>query len=157
MMEECIDELEEAIENQFHDLSEIGKIEFSRVDFTTGKKSLLFLNPKMPIDFYHCQESMVDILKSNGAQFKSSKKRLDHHLDISTLLPLGRFSSELHIEEAIEAAREEFSLPFYLKVQGLSLFENTPSSWIVRRRLFTFDGNDQNRYQNELDSSFGFM
>lgn len=144
--------LTDEIENYMQDLLEVAEVNFSGIDFTTGKKSALFLVPHMPIDLIHCSESLSEILLDHGALFK---KRREYKGDYSSLedrvfLPIGRFHDPFLTEAAVETARCEFPDEFSLKADSITLFEITPGGWSPRRKLFTFSREHDNLWEEAI-------
>lgn len=140
------------IDNYMQDLLEVSEVNFSGIDFTTGKKSTLFLVPHMPIDLAHCSESLFEILLDHGAVFKKRKEYKGDYTSMSerVFLPIGRFHDPFLTEAAVETARCEFPNKFSLKADSITLFEITPSGWSPRRKLFTFSREHDNLWEESI-------
>ena len=143
--EDLWDHVQEIFEDYLHDLTEVGSITFDGLNFTNDRKSMLYLKPNIPVDLYHCQERIFELLKDSGATYKLEKR--PHLLGkdpLKTFLPLGRFTDRIMLEQAIDQAKEEFDHPFAMQARHLILFEKTPGQWLERKLLFTFDLSDEN-------------
>ena len=144
--------LSDEIENHMQDLTEVRDVHFGGIDFTTGKKSTLFLMPQMPIDLIHCSEALLDIICDHGG---SLKKRRVYKGDYSSetervFLPIGRFHDPFLTEAAVETARCEFPNEFSLRADSITLFEITASGWSPVRKLFTFSPDLDNLWEESI-------
>lgn len=144
--------LVDEIENHMQDLLDVSEVHFKGLEFTTGKKSMLYLKPHMPIDLAHCQEALQDILEAQGALFK---KRRIYKGDYTTasdqaFLPIGRFHDPFLTEAAVETARFEFPHEFSLRADSITLFEITANHWTPCRKLFTFGPSQDNLWEESI-------
>ena len=126
------EELSDTLDTHFLGINQTPQIEFNGITFSMGKKGILSLTPKISLDLFHCQESIMELLKDSGAKFKKNKNVTN------PILPIGRFDFSDQLESAIEMAKIEFSSPFVMDVESVILFEKTPKIWIPKFSLYEF-------------------
>ena len=143
-LENFEEELREVLEGHLYGLDEIAQIEFFGISFTLGQKGVVSLTPKISPDLLHCQESLFQLLKENGAHFSKSKNTTN------TFLPIARCDSAEHLENAIEIAKVEFSSPFVLEGESFILFEKRPQLWVPKTNLYDLKSQDHFFLVNEL-------
>lgn len=138
-MQRFVDEMAEDLEDHLVGMHEPLEVDFNGYDFHTGRKGMLFLKPTVPIDLFHCQETLQESVKEFGGIFYKHKNPGRCAVnDLQTFLPIGRFSDNDLLSQAVEKAQVEFSESFKLSARDITLFEKTPGQWIPRRILFTF-------------------
>jgi hypothetical protein len=124
----------EDLEAQLMDLPHLTHMHFDRIEFKAqGFKGQVFLRPVLPVEFFHCREMMISVLKSYGAKFKA-----DVQNEKNIYLPIGRCSDLTFLETAVDTALMEFQLPLELKMRSIDLFEKKPWNWPVNCQLFRF-------------------
>jgi hypothetical protein len=142
-----VQDLKDLFDGHLHGLSDFTNIEFHGIDFIAGKKSLVGLNPKLPIDLVHCQEAVKDILEEYGIEFKNPKsvqafrerqEKLGDRDSVSlkSFLTIGRFSYNDELESGLEIARDEFPHAFTLPLVDICLFKNLPHQWVIESSLY---------------------
>lgn len=142
--EKIIELIQDEIENQFLGLDSPLDVQFKGIEFLTGKRPALFLNPQLPIELFHCQETIREIFKHNNVSFIKKKDSQEKNSDnLKTYLPIGRFQYFTELEGAIEQAQLEFNRPFTMAGNKLVLFEKLPLQWVVRHVFLDFGGFDQ--------------
>lgn len=139
-----ISELFEIIDAHFLGNKEIGQIEFNGINFSTGKKSILSLTPKIIDDFIYVKESIYEFLKDEGATFKKGTERS------KLLMPIGRFEFETQLESALEKAKIEFSSPFVLNATKFILFEKSNYSWATKDHIYNLNSDNESNFLNQL-------
>lgn len=133
--EEVIEDVDSQLLGMEHSLS----VDFNGFDFITGRKGILFLKPTIPIDIFHCQESLKESIKSFGGTFSKTKNLAKSFSnDLQTFLPIGRFTDMGLLSLAVDKARIEFSHPFKLVARDIVLFEKTPVQWLPLKILHRF-------------------
>ena len=134
-----VEEMAEDLEDHMAGLDDPLAVNFNGFDFQTGKKGVLFLKPTIPVDLFHCQETLSESVKEFGGAFSKHKNLgRSHANDLQTFLPIGRFTDMSLLSLAVDKARLEFTAPFKLSARDLTLFEKTPGHWIPRKILHTF-------------------
>lgn len=145
--QEFVQDLKDLFDGHLHGLSNFANIEFHGIDFISGRKSLIGLNPKLPIDLVHCQEALKDILLDHGATFKNPKSVKAHtsrmekvgdesSLTLKSFLTIGRFGYPDEMESGLEVARNEFPQAFTLPAIDICLFKNLPQQWVIQESLY---------------------
>jgi hypothetical protein len=143
-LENLEDEIRELLEGHLYGIDEIAQIEFNGISFTLGQKGVVSLTPKFSPDLLHCQESLIHLLKENGAHFLKSKNTTN------TFLPIGRCDNAIQLENAVEIAKVEFSSPFVLEGESFILFEKKPKLWVPKTKLFDIKSQNHFFLVNEL-------
>lgn len=145
--QDFVQDLKDLFDGHLHGLTNISNIEFHGIDFITGKKSLIGLSPKMPIDLVHCQDALKDILVEHDAHFKNPKSVKAHtskmekigdadSLTLQSFLTIGRFGYPDEMETGLEIAKQEFPQAFTLPVVDICLFKNLPHQWVIQESLY---------------------
>ena len=138
-------------------IEDVSKIDMSSINFEFSKTSLLFIEPKLPEEFFFCQDSVKKVLEEYNVKFKATKssgKYLNN--EFQSILPLAR-SRDLELFKAsVAASQEEFIMPFQLATSSIVLFEKTSSGWIQKRRLFDFPKCELNLNASNINVS-GFQ
>jgi hypothetical protein len=149
-----VEEMADDLDGQLLGMEPPLQVDFNGFDFIAGKKGVLFLKPTIPIDLFHCQESLQESIKIFGGSF-SKQKNLgkSFYNDLQTFLPIGRFTDMSLLSQAVDKARLEFSDPFKLMARDITLFEKTPGQWLPRRILYTFPVHDEETLEEESDFS----
>jgi|GEM_PF-3688686 len=129
---DLIEEMEEEVNSFFIDGSESHFINFSSLEiFKTKKKFLLYLQPQFSQDFIYCIESLKGL---KGRMIRSIKEKESK----TPYLLLGKFYNEFEATKARSEIMSEFTFPFSIQVQGLSLFEQSEKTWKEERSLKEF-------------------
>ncbi len=149
-LQRFVDEMAEDLEDHLAGLDEPFEVDFNGFDFQTGRKGMLFLKPSIPVDLFHCQETLQESIKDFGGLFYKHKNpgRCSVN-DLQTFLPIGRFSDMDLLSLAVDKAQQEFTAPFKLAARDLTLFEKTPGQWLPRKILFTFPRGVEQRQDQE--------
>lgn len=148
-LEMSSDELESHLLGFFEDIH----IPFNGFDFKSGKKGVLYLKPSLPIDLYHCQESLFEILKeTHGTIRKYKKLNVSQIDDLQTFLPIGRFIDPFQLELAVDQAKIEFDSQFIMRAKDITLFEKMPGKWIPQKVLFKFSNYRQEKFKEDIFS-----
>lgn len=151
---EFVEELAEDMEGQLLGMETPLEVDFNGFDFIAGKKGVLFLKPTIPIDIFHCQESLKESIKIFGGIFNKHKNLgKSYYNDLQTFLPIGRFTDMDLLSQAVDKARLEFAGPFKLTARDITLFEKTPGQWLPRKILYTFPDHDEEAELEESDFS----
>lgn len=145
--QDFVQDIKDLFDGHLHGLNNFSNIEFHGIDFIAGKKSLIGLSPKLPIDLVHCQEALKDILLEHEVSFKNPKSVKAHtsrmekigDADSQTLksfLTIGRFGFPDEMESGLEIAKQEFQEAFTLPVMDICLFKNLPQQWVIEESLY---------------------
>lgn len=137
------EDLGELIDDHLFGNHFFSQIEFNGISFSSGRKSIVGLTPKMNDEVEYLQESVFDYLLSEGAKFKKNKNN-------RLIFPIGRFDFQTSIESIVEAAKVEFSSPFVLNSTSISIFHRQNCFWSLRESLFEFNQPTSLNFVNNL-------
>ncbi len=146
-LDDFIQDLKDLFDGHLHGLTDLNSIEFHGLEFIDGRKSLIGLNPKLPIDLVHCQEALKDILIEYGVSFKNPKSVQSFtekqnktgdadSIGLKSFLTIGRFNYPDELKAGIEIARGEFPHAFTLPLVNICLFKNLPHQWVIQESLY---------------------
>lgn len=153
-IDQFVEEMADDLDGQLMGMEPPLEVDFNGFDFIAGKKGILFLKPTIPVDIFHCQESLQESIKIFGGSFNKHKNLgKSFYNDLQTFLPIGRFTDMGLLSQAVDKARLEFSGPFKLTARDITLFEKTPGQWLPRRILYTFPVHDEDSHHEESDFS----
>ncbi len=138
-LQEFVEELSDDMDTHLAGHEQNCDVHFNGFDFLGGRKGVLFLKPTIPVDIFHAQESLKESIKQAGGVFNRHKNLGKSHFnDLQTFLPIGRFTDMNLMSLAVDKAQQNFTSPFQLQAQNITLFEKMPGMWIPRKILHTF-------------------
>ncbi len=139
--------LSDDLESIFFGQDQLLKLDFNRLDFSSSKKPMIYLQANLPQELVYAQEYLAKSLEDWEVGFKRRGKKF-----YETVLPVGRPKRETMLRQAVSTAKSDFDFPMSLYVSGVVLFEKLPGHWPVIKRLFHSDIDVEEMRSNE----FGF-
>lgn len=151
-LQEFVEELVDDMDTHLAGHDQVLDVHFNGFDFQAGKKGVLFLKPTIPVDIFHAQESLKESIKAVGGNFSRHKNLgRSHFNDLQTFLPIGRFTDMELMSLAVAKAQQNFTSPFKLRAENITLFEKMPGMWIPRKILHTFPQSNESHVESLED------
>ena len=138
-------QLEEDLDSVFFGQDRLLKVDFDKIEFSSGRKPMIYLSPKLPEEVQYAQEALARSLEEWEVKFKRKGQKF-----YETVLPIARPKREVHIHQAISIARNDFTFPISLYVSGIVVFEKQVGHWPVIKRIYHCDIDYEEVCSNQL-------